>query len=63
MSMHAYSLEEHTVHCTNSVQKAMQIICKPTVQTLIAVHQQLAYGLCAGVYTPVRMKGEIAIPF
>ena len=23
--MHAYSLEEHTVHCTNSVQKAMQI--------------------------------------
>ena len=25
-SMHAYSLEEHTVHCTNSEQKAMQII-------------------------------------
>ena len=24
-SMHAYSPEEHTVHCTNSVQKAMQI--------------------------------------
>ena len=28
----------------------------------MAVRQQLVHGLYPGVYTPVRMKGEIAIP-